>query len=194
LYAVALASGLRQGEALGLRWDDVDLDDRSLTVRGALIRMPASHRGPGDARLQLAGPKTPESRRTIALPAVALSALRAHRARQFEERLAAGERWQEHGLVFASTVGTPLDGRNVTRDLQRILIAAGMPRLRYHDLRHSAASLMLAQGVDLKTIQTILGHSRIGTTADIYAHVMPQLQRAAADRMDAVLATGTASP
>jgi site-specific recombinase XerD len=95
--------------------------------------------------------------------------------------------------VFASAIGTPLDGRNVTRDLQRILKSAGMPRLRYHDLRHSAASLLLAQGVDLKTIQTILGHSRIGTTADVYAHVMPQLQRDAADRMDAILAVGAAS-
>jgi integrase len=175
----ALAVGLRQGEALGLRWDDIDLDRGSLTVRSALQRL-----GPG---WQLAQPKTARSRRTIALPTVVSAALQSHRARQLQERLWAGARWQEHDFVFASTIGTPLDGTNVTRRFQQLLRSAGLPRQRFHDIRHACASLLLAQGVHPRVVMETLGHSQIGLTMNTYSHVIPALQSEAATQMDAVL-------
>ena len=181
LYTVALAIGLRQGEALGLRWDDVDLDAGTLTVRNALQRL-----GPG---WELVQPKTTRSRRTVALPGVVLAALRQHRTRQLEERLWAGSRWQEHGFVFTSTIGTPLDGSGVSRRFHTALETAGLPRQRFHDLRHACASLLLAQGVAPRVVMEILGHSQISLTMNTYSHVIPELERDAADRMDALLGT-----
>jgi len=191
LYAVATALGLRQGEALALRWSDVDLDARTLRVSATLQRVPVMLRGADDGgrgtRYRLEPPKTARSRRTIHLPGVVVTALREHRLRQLEERLAAGGAWQEWDLVFATTIGTPMDARNVSRAFADLLQRAGLPRIRFHDLRHSAATLMLAQGVDARTIMATLGHSTIGITMNTYAHVLPAMQRDAADRMDAML-------
>lgn len=180
LYTVAVAIGLRQGEALGLVWDAVDLDARQLTVRHALQRV--------DGVLQLVEPKTRRSRRTIPLPEVAVAALRAHRNRQREERIWAGSRWHDRGLVFTTPIGTPLDGGNVTKGFQRLLGPAGLPHQRFHDLRHAAATLMLVQGVAPRVVMETLGHSQISLTLDTYSHVVGSLQRDAADLMDAVLA------
>jgi integrase len=179
LYSVALGVGLRQGEALGLHWSDVDLEAGTLTVRVTLQRI--------GKKIEFVEPKTARSRRTIALPAVAVAALRRHRSRQLKERLVAGTDWKEHGLVFASSIGTPLDSRNVTHRLQEMLDDAGLPRLRFHDLRHTAASLLLAQGVHPRVVMEILGHSQIKLTMDTYSHVIPALQREAADKMNAIL-------
>jgi integrase len=179
LYTVALAVGLRQGEALGLRWDDIDLDRGWLTVRNALQRL-----GPG---WQLVEPKTARCRRTIALPSVVAAALQSHRTRQLQERLWAGARWQENDFVFASRIGTPLDGTNVTRRFQQLLRRSGLPRQRFHDLRHACASLLLAQGVHPRVVMETLGHSQVGLTMNTYSHVIPALQREAATQMDAVL-------
>jgi integrase len=121
------------------------------------------------------------------MPPTVCRALRSHRARQLEERLVAGPLWQESDLVFTSSVGTPLDSRNVTRRFQAALERAGMPRLRFHDLRHTAASLMLAHGVPARVVMETLGHSQISLTMNTYSHVVPALQRDAADRMEAVL-------
>jgi integrase len=180
LYTVALALGLRQGEALGLRWDDVDLEAETLRVRFQLQRIGGT--------LQLVEPKTERSRRTLVLPDIAVTALRSHRARQLEERLLAGSRWREDGFVFTSTIGTPLDGPNVTKALQRLLIRAGLPRQRFHDLRHCCATLLLAQGVPARVVMEILGHSQISLTMNTYSHVIPELNREAAHRIDAVFA------
>jgi len=179
LYSVALALGVRQGEALGLRWEDVDLEAATLTIRKAMQRV--------HGKLELVDPKTTKSRRTVALPHVAVDALRAHRVRQLEERLLAGSRWHDEGLVFSTTIGTPLDGRNVTRHFQKLLLGAGLPRQRFHDLRHTCASLLLAQGVHPRVVMETLGHSQIKLTMDTYSHVIPQLQREAAGQMDALL-------
>jgi integrase len=179
IYTVALALGLRQGEILGLRWDDVDLDAGTVRIRNSLQRL-----GPG---WELVEPKSARSRRTIAMPAIATAALRAHRIRQLEERVWAGSRWQEHGFVFTSTIGTPLNGSNVTHRFQVLLETAGLPHQRFHDLRHAAATLLLAQGVSARVVMEILGHSQIALTMNTYSHVAPELQRDAADRMDAVL-------
>ena len=180
LYTVALACGLRQGEALGLRWQDIDLDAGSLRVCHALQRV--------EGTLTLVEPKTARSRRTVALPTIVVKALRAHRARQLEERLLAGRRWQEAGFVFTSTIGTPLDARNVQDAFKAVLTSAELRPQRFHDLRHGAASLLLAQGVQPRGVMEILGHSQIGITLNLYSHVMPELLREAADKMDAVLA------
>jgi integrase len=176
LYTVAMAVGLRPGEALGLSWEDVDLDAGLLRVRHALRRQ--------DGRLVLVEPKTQRSKRTIALPVVCVKTLREHRHRQLEERLAAGERWNDHGLVFTTSIGTPLDERNVTRFFDRLQERAGVPRHRFYDTRHTAASLLLGQGVSARVVMEVLGHASYQLTMDTYTHVMPILMRDAADAMD----------
>lgn len=178
VVAVALATGMRQGEALGLRWSDVDLDANQLTIRQTLQRA---------GRLAtFAEPKTSRSRRTIALADAAVVAFHAQRSRQLQERLMAGSRWQESGLVFTSSIGTPMVPGDLTKRLQRLLRGAGLPRLRFHDLRHGTASLLTAQGIHPRTIMEILGHSTISVTMNTYAHVAPALQREAARSLDAV--------
>jgi len=179
LYSVALALGLRQGEALGLRWDDIDFDTGTLRVSQSLQRINKS--------FEFVEPKTARSRRTLALPSIANNALRAHRTKQLEERLAAGPMWEEHGLVFTRANGKPLHGSNVTREFQRMLEQAGLRRLRFHDMRHACASLMIAQGVHPRVVMETLGHSQIGITMNLYSHVLPEAQRLAAAQMDAVL-------
>jgi integrase len=180
IFTVALSLGLRLGEIIGLRWQDVDLNAGTLTVNQTIYRV----RGKG---VIAAAPKTERSRRTLHLPESVVSALRSHRARQLQERLAAGRDWKDTGLVFASRVGTPVDQRNLFRAFKALLAKAGLPDVRFHDLRHSAASLLLAQGVPMRAVMELLGHSSISTTADIYSHVMPAMMREVADKMDAIL-------
>ncbi|MCC7019990.1 MAG: site-specific integrase [Ardenticatenales bacterium] len=180
LFVVALTTGLRQGEALGLKWSDVDLDTRLLSVRQAMQRINGAY--------QLSEPKSPRSRRTISIPAVAVDALRQHRARQHRERLAAGDTWHDMGLVFSTSLGTPMDGPNVTHIFQKLLKEAGLPHYRFHDLRHGCATLLLTQGAPMRVVTETLGHSQFSLTMDTYAHVVPALQREAADRMDSALA------
>jgi integrase len=181
VYSVALAIGLRRGEALGLAWDDIDLDARIPTVRVNRSLQRA------EGRLQLLPPKTQGSRRSIQLPDIAAKALRKHRARQLEERLAAGPEWHDTGLVFTTRKGTPLEPRNQVRHFKALLKRAGLTESRFHDLRHTAASLLLAQGVHPRVVMEILGHSRISLTMDTYSHVMPSVMNEAAAKMDAIL-------
>lgn len=181
LFAVLIATGLRQGEALGLGWSDVTAG--TLTVRRSLTL-------DWDGRLSLGAPKSDRSRRTIALPAVARDALEAQRARQGAAREAAGTAWQDRdGLVFTDAVGRPVQSRAVARALREALARAGLPPIRCHDLRHTAATLQLAAGVPLAVISRTLGHSSIAVTADIYAAVTPDLRREAAEAMDRALMT-----
>lgn len=179
LYSVALALGLRQGETLGLKWGDIDLETGLLQVRRASQRIP--HQG-----TQLVETKTPRSRRTLVMPPIVISALRAHRARQAMERLAAGERWVDLDLVFPSQRGTLADGPNVTHRFHKLLKRAELPSMRFHDLRHACASLLLVQGVHPRVVMETLGHSQISLTMNTYSHVLPALQREAADRMEAI--------
>jgi integrase len=174
LYSVALAVGLRQGEALGLQWSDIDLEDGLIHVRYQLQRL--------GGRLQLVPLKTTKSRRTVALPASIVTKLREHRRRQLDERPAIGD-----GYVFATAQGAPLDAHNVLRVYKAVLVAAGLPDKRFHDLRHSCATLLLVQGTPIRVVMDLLGHSQISLTANTYSHVLPELRREAAERMEAVL-------
>lgn len=178
MYSVALALGLRQGEALGLRWQDIDLDSGILRVSVALQKV----RG---EQPRLVEPKTRQSRRTLALPQAIVARLRAHRARQCEEILRLGSGWNGSAwnLVFTNAVGGPLDARHVVRGFKAILTKAGLPDIRFHDLRHSCASLLVAQGVHPRTVMDLLGHSTIKLTMDTYAHVMPEQHRQTATLM-----------
>jgi integrase len=179
LYALALNLGLRRGEVLGLRWQDVDLDKARRRVMQAVQRV--------EGKLQAAETKTERSRRTLSLPPSVVASLRRHRIRQLQERLGAGTRWCDSGLVFTTGIGTPLDPRNLQLDFSALLKAAQLPRVRFHDLRHSAASLLIAQGVPLRTIMELLGHSSIAMTANVYGHLAPELMREVADKMEAIL-------
>ena len=133
-------------------------------------------------------PKSAKGVRAVALPAAAVEALRRHRVRQAEERLAAGTMWRDQALVFASHTGGPIEKQNlVRRNFRPLLARAGLPRIRFHDLRHSAATLLLAQGVHPKIVQERLGHATIGVTMDVYSHVLPDMQREAADVLDRFL-------
>jgi integrase len=178
LYRVALSLGLRRGEVLALRWEDINFDRQELCVTGSVRRV--------NGKLRRLDPKTEASVRTLRLPPVLLRVLREHKARQEQERLS--EDWREHGLVFPSDVGTLMEPGNLHRGFKTVLERAGLPTtIRFHDLRHSCATLLLAQGEALVVVRDILGHTQISTTADIYGHVLPDSHKHAVDGLDALL-------
>jgi integrase len=167
LYVVAVMLGLRQAELLGLSWGDVDLAKGTLRVRRQLQWSADKPRRP-----LLVEPKTDRSKRQLPLPPDVLDTLRRHRTRQLEERLRAGGHWStDLDLVFPSPTGTPLDASALTKRFQARLDAAGLERRRFHDLRHTSGSFLTARGVHPRLIMEILGHSRIATTMNTYAHV-----------------------
>lgn len=178
-----LTLGLRRGEALGLHWRDVDLDGRTVHVRGQYILIAGEW--------QYHELKTDKSRRTLMLPPFLVDELRRHRAQQAEHRLRLGPTWKDHDLVFPSAYGTPMEGTNLLHRFHRQLAATGLPRMRLHDLRHGAASLLLAKGATLREIMDFLGHSQISLTANLYTHLSDELRNAAADRMETVFGSGT---
>ncbi|MGO9258910.1 MAG: tyrosine-type recombinase/integrase [Bryobacteraceae bacterium] len=184
LFSAAMALGLRKGEALALKWPAVDLERGTLSVRLTLqrIKMPGEEKG----QLLLKEPKR-SSRRTVNLPPVIVSLLATWKSRQEQEQLLAGSRWRDDGFVFTTSIGTPLEPRNIERAFSEIITAAGLPRVRVHDLRHTAATLLLAQGVHPRVVMELLGHSQIAITMNIYSHVVPALRKDAADKMEAVL-------
>ena len=179
LYTLCLSLGLRQGEALGLTWDRVDFDAAVIKIDRQLQRT--------QGRLQLEPLKTIQSRRSLPIPGPIGDRLRVHKATQDQERLAAGSRWQETGLVFTTPIGTGLEGTNVTKRFQALLRHAAIPHRRFHDLRHSCASLLLAQNVAPRVVMEILGHSQISLTMNTYTHVSSDLKRDAASSLDTIL-------
>jgi integrase len=179
LFVLALTVGLRRGELVALRWEDVNVDAGTMRVRRSAQRVGGT--------LQFVEPKTRNSRRPVPLPRMAVEALKRQRERQDAERADAGQRWKENGLVFASTVGTLMEPRNVTRRFTQLRDKAAMPWLRLHDLRHACATFLLAAGVEPRTVMEILGHSTVRMTMERYGHALPERMRAAADAMDDVM-------
>ncbi|MEH0630770.1 tyrosine-type recombinase/integrase [Streptomyces stelliscabiei] len=176
LYELALRTGLRKGELLGLHWEDLELNGGTATIHRSLQRT----RSQG---LTVLNTKTLASERRIALPTECINSLKIHQERQQEERQAAGTSWTNNGLIFTTLKGQPLDPTNLTRRFRRLLHCSGLRTIRFHDLRHSTATLLLEQGVDLVVIKELLGHAHIGVTAGVYAHVRLRLQRQAIDTL-----------
>lgn len=181
LWAVLLGTGMRLGEALGLRWSDVNLGSRTLAVSGAIRIMPRAVRASGDMRLQRLEPKTEAGWRTIALADFVVDGISSR------QRAQAGQPKSIDGYIFTTPRGTPVDPRNANREFERAMTAVGLPRIRLHDLRHTAASLLLAQGFTLEDVKRILGHSSIAMTSDIYGHLVAGRSRELADGMQRML-------
>jgi integrase len=181
LYVLALMCGICRGELFGLKWSDIDLDARTLRINRQLQRM---RDGGG---LHFSQPKN-ASRRTIKLPQRAVDALRSHRKRQLEEQLRAGSNWQESGLVFTTTKGTPVDAQNVTaRSFKPLLKRSGLPHMAFHELCHSCATLLLTKGIHPTYVQKLLGHQSIRLTLDLYSHLMPPMGEQTAIAMEEAL-------
>jgi integrase len=176
LYVVAVTAGLRPGEMLALRWSDVDLAAGTLRINRAL------------SGGEFAATKTPRSRRKIELSKTARAALRRHRKRQLEEQMQQAGLWKDHGLIFPSSVGTPLSHRNVVRSFKALLKRAGLPvGTRLYDLRHTCATLLLNGNVHPKYVQELLGHASIAQTLDTYSHVLKGMDGGIGGAMDAAL-------
>ncbi len=185
LYALALTTGMRAGELFALMWSDVNLDTCRLTVNRALAQTKRK-KGEEGERFILRNPKTFGSRRTIDIPKVAVEALRRHRLRQQELRFLSGSAWMEQDYVFTSKVGTPLDSCNALHRLHLTLEANHLPKIRFYDLRHTHASLLISEGVHAKKIAERLGHASIKLTMDTYGHLFEGSDQESAERMDRI--------
>lgn len=179
VYVVMCTCGLRRGEALGLRWQDVDLDGGRLSVRQTLVST--------GYKIEFGRPKTTKSTRRISLDGHTVAVLRAWRKVQLEERLAWGSAYQDADLVFPREDGSPLHPQSLTKAFGRDAKAAGLPVIRLHDLRHSHATAALAAGVNVKVISERLGHSSVGITMNCYQHVIPAMEEAAASKIASLI-------
>jgi integrase len=180
LFVFLATTGCRVGEALGLRWEDVDLPRSTASIRRSLQVQP----GVGLVSVE---PKSERSRRTLPLPPETVNALAEHRRTQERDRGDAGDQWNETGYVFTNPTGGPRNPKNLRWAFTVALLRAGLPPVRIHDLRHSAATHLLTMGVHPKVVQDLLGHSTIAITLDTYSHVMPALAREASRFMDGLV-------
>jgi integrase len=182
LFVLALATGMRRGELLGLKWQDINLQTGQLQVRRILTRVPSKLPGKGFVEAE---PKTEKGRRNITIPPFVIEALKQHRIKQLEAKLKAGTAWQEHDYVFCTSIGTHLNPtRDVLDQLKQLLAKADLPDIRFHDLRHSSATILLSMDVHPKIVQEILGHSQISMTMDTYSHVLPTMQKIAMNKLN----------
>jgi integrase len=180
LYMLAVHTGMRQGELLALKWQDVDLENAKLSVRRTLTM--------SNGRILLGELKTKKSRRTIRLTDAAIQALHEHLARQLEGMERLGDAYRDEGLIFASQVGTPINPTNLRRrSFAALLRRANLPKIRFHDLRHTCATLLLSRNVHPKYVQELLGHANIAITLDTYSHVIPGMGDHAMRAMEDVL-------
>jgi integrase len=181
LYVLALSTGMRLGEMLGLKWRDVDVENGVVQVQTTLKLAAGGGRVVGK-------PKTAGSQRKVMLTPTAITALKNHRVRQLEERLQTGTAWHDSGLVFVNTIGNALDPTNVYKYQYRPMIKrAGLPMIRLHDLRHTAATLLLLSGIHPKVVSELLGHSSINITLNLYSHVLPDMQASATGAMERLI-------
>ena len=177
LITVAITTGMRRGELLGLHWQDIDLEKGSLQIRRSVNRI-------GKHGIVVSEPKTKGSRRKIMLPAFVVEVLKEHRVKQQEMKANALDAWRDMDIVFCSLVGTYIEPSNLHEWFKKLLKDAELPDIRFHDLRHSAATILLGMGVHPKVVQELLGHSNISMTMDTYSHVLPSMQSEAMDKMD----------
>ncbi|MBW3625796.1 MAG: site-specific integrase, partial [Armatimonadetes bacterium] len=186
LYLMAVTLGMREGELLGLRWSDVDMDAQVIRISQNLQRNPANN-----GRLELKETKTVKSKRSLPLTDDLRDALRRHKARQTQDRLLAGpDKWVDCGLVFTTRNGTPIRASNLLKGYKRLLVRAGLEERRFHDLRHSTASFLLARGVPMKVISELLGHSDTKVTSEIYSHILPGMTKDVVEEVTRLLKTG----
>ncbi|MFD8493878.1 tyrosine-type recombinase/integrase [Amycolatopsis sp. NPDC059657] len=179
LYHLIAYRGLRRGEACGLPWSETNLDTQDITISSALVQL--------GWKVEFGEPKSEASGRIVALDNATTETLTEHKEHQDRQRLAAGDAWQESGLVVTNPDGTPVHPAKVTDVFQELADAAGLPPIRLHDLRHAAATIALAAGASLKEVQALLGHSSITITADTYAHILPELARGTAEASAALV-------
>jgi integrase len=179
LYLLMLSTGMRRGEALGLKWEDLNLESGIVRIKRNLKRE--------GGRIVTADTKTLKSRRAVNVPAPVLEALQRNRNLQEVEKAHLGGAWVDSGFIFTTSIGTPIDPRNLYREFSQICEKAGLGHWHPHELRHSAASLMLASGVKLQVVSEVLGHSSIRMTADVYGHILDPDRQHAASAMSEVL-------
>lgn len=177
LLTLALTTGMRRGEMLALRWTDVDLERQTVKVHRTVDYIPKH----GYVET---GPKTAAGRRSVLLPHFVVDILKQHHVQQLEARLKAGDKWEDRDLVFTDLSGGYFNPRYLEKLFGKVLVEAGLPHRPFHNLRHSAATLLLSMGVPLKVIQEILGHSNFAITANVYTDVLPSLQKEAMDKWD----------
>ena len=177
IITLALVVGLRRGELLGLKWDDVDFEGKFLLVRRSAGRV-------GTLGIIESDPKTTKSRRKIMLPDFVIDVLKRHRERQLVAKAELGSKWQDSGYIFTNSQGGFLVETQLYNLYKRLLKRAELPNIRFHDLRHSAATIMISMGVNVKVVQEVLGHSKINMTLDTYTHVLPSMQQDAIQRLD----------
>jgi integrase len=179
-YVLAITTGLRRGELLGLRWDDADLEQGTLRVGRALVREGGRH--------TLGETKTRRGRRQVNLTPRTVAVLKDHRERQLEQRAKHAGMYVDHGLIFSSEIGTPLNPENlVKRSFKPLLKRSGLPEIRFHDLRHTCATLLMGRGVHPKLVQELLGHATIAMTLDTYSHYLPSMGDQASGAMGEAL-------
>jgi integrase len=182
LYVLAVHTGMRRGELLGLKWDDVNLENATVRVRRTLTRIDNGR------RLALGPPKNKKSRRSVRLTARAVESLRSHLERQLAEIEALGDLYKDQGLVFTTEAGTLINPSNLRqRSLAPLLKRAGLPQITFHDLRHTCASLLFQRNVHPKFVQELLGHASVAITLDTYSHMLPGMGSEAADAMEDAL-------
>ena len=175
LITLAITTGMRRGELLALRWSDLDWDKKTVIVRHTVsyIRVGDKH------DFFETDPKTASSNRTITLPEFVINALKVHRSRQLQQRLQAGVQWSEQNIVFSTKRGKFYNISTLQEQFSKLLVKAGLPHMRFHDLRHSAATILMSMGVNIKVVQELLGHSNIGITLGLYSHVLPTMHKEA---------------
>ena len=181
LYILAIHTGMRQGEMLALRWQDVDMENAVVSVRRTLTR--------SGGKVTFGEPKTKKSRRSIRLTPQGVGGLRSHLERQLRDMEILGDHYRDQGLVFTTGTGAPVNPSNLRqRSFAPLLQRAGLPHMRFHDLRHTCATLLLSRGVNPKFVQELLGHATVAITLDTYSHVLPSMGDATAKAMEEALA------
>lgn len=177
LLYVAVTTGLRMGEIIGLKWEDLDMTARTLQIRRQVQRQ----KGKGLLECEL---KTKSSRRLVVLGESTIEKLKSHFNEQQTQRQLIGDRWTEKGLIFPNTLGKPMEHNRLLKEFKEILSIAGLPIIRFHDLRHTAATLMFQMGINPKVVQEMLGHSDVNLTLNTYTHSLQSMQMEASNKMD----------